>query len=291
MTTTATFSHTGNLGDCLAAIPTLKEFYRQTGRKVHYKLIPNVRAHYYDGAVHPTKNNEGQPVMLNEKMIEMIIPLLEAQPCIEKASLWQEGEDIDFHLEHIRESYVGMPNWPIQKWYFYVFPNLACDISLPWLEVPGAEKDLAKNKIVISRSERYHNDRLDYSFLKPLEDDCVFIGTMREYNQFTMANDLNIKKLTINNFLDAAQAIKQSRFHISNQTMLFQISEGLKHPRTVELCSFAQNVNTFGPNGWEHLSQMQLEYNVAFLNGAAAEFIEQKKALQEKGNKETLDAD
>jgi len=168
-----------------------------------------------------------------------------------------------------------------------VYPDLTCDLSKVWLTVPDAEKDLAKGKIIITRSERYRNESIDYSFLKPYEDDLLFCGTMREYNNFCMSYDLNIRKLTITNFLELAQAIKQCKFHISNQTQAAQLSAGLKIPRIVEICSFAQNVIPIGENAYDFLAQKGLEYPFHALNGTKAEYIakvkveiENKKAAQ-----------
>lgn len=206
------FSHTGNIGDVWASIPAMKQFYLKTGKHIRLYLIKNVRGEYYEGAVHPTKNEQGANVMLNDKMIEMMIPLLLAQGFIKEVVAITEEEykttDILCHLEWIREANVGMPSFPIQKWYSTIFPDLDFDLAETWLEVPESEKDLAKGKIMITRSERYTNPLLDYSFLKPYEDDLLFCGTMREWNIFCMTYDLNVQKFNINNFLELAQAIK-----------------------------------------------------------------------------------
>lgn len=263
METTA-FSHTGNIGDCIAAIPAMNEYFKKTGKQIDLYLKTNVPATYYEGATHPTRDATGGQVMLNSKMVEMMVPLFLAQPCIASVKEWEE-EEIAVRLEAIRESYVGMPNLCLSRWYFYVYPDLAADLTKTWLTIPETDKDIAKGKIMITRSERYLNDRVDYSFLKPYEDELLFSGTMREYNNFCMAFDLNVKKLTVNTFLDVGQAIQQSRFHISNQTMAFQISQGLKKPRIVELCGFAPNVMVQGEGAYDFFAQPALEYYFAEL--------------------------
>jgi hypothetical protein len=146
------------------------------------------------------------------------------------------------------------------------------------LTVPESEKDLAKGKIIITRSERYRNESINYSFLKPYEDNLLFCGTMREYNNFCMSYDLNIRKLIITNFLELAQAIKQCRFHVSNQTMAAQLSAGLKKPRIVEICSFAQNVIPVGENAYDFFAQKGLEYAFHELNGTREGYIANIKA-------------
>lgn len=255
-----TFLHSGNSGDTISALPAIREYYRKTGKKPILYLRKGVEAFYYEGAVHPVKDpDSGKAVMLNEAMIKMLMPLLKAQDFLEDVREWTD-EEIMCDLDQIRETFVGMPSQSINRWYFYVYPDLACDLSKPWLTVPETDRDLAKGKVIITRTERYTNPAIDYSFLKPYEDDLIFSGTMREYNVFCMNYDLNIKKLTVANFLDLAQAIQQSRFHISNQTLANQISQGIFHPSILELCSFAPNCIQIGEDRYDFFSQAALEY-------------------------------
>lgn len=283
---TTNFSHTGNIGDTWAAIPAMRQHYINTGKKIDLYLISGVPAFYYEGAVHPTKNDSGDHVMLNQKMIEMMIPLLKAQDFINDVvpvaySDYDEYKDeIKVHLEWFRETHVGLPHFSINRWYFYVYPDLTCDLSGVWLQVPESEKDLATGKIIITRSERYTNLDIDYSFLKPYEDDCLFCGTMREYNNFCMSYGLNIRKLIVTNFLELAQAIKQCKMHISNQTQAFQLSEGQKRPRILELCTHAANCIPIGANAYDFHKQLGLEYAFHKLNGTVELFFEEVKGKQ-----------
>jgi cellulose synthase/poly-beta-1,6-N-acetylglucosamine synthase-like glycosyltransferase len=258
----------------------MKEYHRKTGKKVILYLVSGIPAFYYEGAVHPTKSEDGTSVMLNQKMIDMMIPLLKEQPFIEDVKIWVD-EKIEVPLGTFRDTYVGMPSFSINRWYFYVFPDLACDLSGVWLNVPDAEKDLAKGKIMITRSERYLNPAINYSFLKPYEDDLIFCGTMREYNVFCMTYDLNIKKLTINNFLELAQAIKQCKFHMTNQTQAFQLSESQKIPRILELCGAAPNCIPIGEKAYDFFAQEGLESYFHELNGTSERYFEEiKKTAQ-----------
>jgi hypothetical protein len=267
-----TFSmlHPGNIGDCWAAIPAMREYYTKTGKKVVLYLEKDRKAEYYEGAVHPTKDENGTACMLNQKMIEMMIPLLKEQDFIADAKVWDK-EPVQLDLGEIRNTNVGMPNFSINRWYFYVYPDLSCDLSGVWLQVPNAEKNYAKGKIIITRSERYHNPNINYGFLKPYEDDLLFCGTMREYNQFCMSYDLQIRKMHINNFLELAQAIKQCRFHITNQTQAFQLSEGQKIPRILELCNFAPNCIPIGFDAYDFFAQAGLEYYFTLLHKKTAQ--------------------
>lgn len=279
---TTSFLHAGTIGDCWAAIPAMREFTRKTGKKIFLYLQKDHPATYYEGATHPTKNADGEMVMLNQAMIDMMIPLLKAQPFIEDCKAW-ENEKIQLDLNEIRKTYVGMPGLSINRWYFYVNPDLSCDLSGVWLHVPDSEKDLARGKIIITRSERYNNEAIDYSFLKPYEDELLFCGTMREYNNFCMAFDLNIRKLTISNFLDLAQAIKQCRFHITNQTQAFQLSEGQKIPRILEVCGAAPNCIPIGENAFDFLGQIGLEMNFHQLYGTIDQYLKDMEMKMRAG--------
>jgi hypothetical protein len=273
---TKTFLHWGNIGDTWAAIPAMKEYCSNTGNKIILYLKKDHPAEYYEGATHPTKNKEGEMVCLNQGMIDMMVPLLRAQPFIEDAMAWND-EKIDVDMNVIRKTNVGMPALSINRWYFYTFPDLSCDLSKRWLELPFDTKDYAVGKILINRTDRYTNQEADYAFLKPYEDDCMFIGTMREYNNFCMQFDLNIRKLNVANFLEYAQAIDQSKFYMSNQSQGYQICQGLFHPSILETCIFAPNVIPVGDRMFDFINQRGLEYCFHRLNGSLEAYIKEIK--------------
>jgi hypothetical protein len=275
MSNTWSYSHPGTIGDVWASLPAVKCGYEKYGKKGVYLLMRDIPAVFYDKAFHPTKNEKGVQVKLNQEMIDMIIPLLKAQTYISDSRVHDIEDDVTISLGAINETFVNMPNHSLSKWYFYVYPDLSCDLSIPYIEVPDTEKDFKTNgKIVISRTERYRNESVNYAFLKKYEDSLIFSGTMREYNNFCMTNDLNIPKLSINNFLELAQALKQSNGLISNQTQIFQIAEGMKIPRAVELCSFAPNVCVQGANGFEFYNDYAAEYFLNRMMGTEKEFGE-----------------
>jgi len=273
---TKSFLHDGTIGDVWAAIPAIKEYCRQMDKKAIIYLTNGQKATYYDGATHPTRDSENNMVMLNEQVINMMIPLLKAQPYIKDAKIHNE-ELIDVDLNAIRHTFVNIPFGMLSRWYFYKFPELVCNLAEEYIFVPDAEKDFAKDKIIVARTERYLNDFISYSFLKEYEDDLVFVGTMREYNNFCMTFDLNIRKMVISNFLELAQALKQSKGLISNQTQIFQIAEGLKIPRIVELCAFAPNVVPIGDNAFDFYGQQGLEIYFHRINGTTEQYIHKLK--------------
>lgn len=265
MTQVTAFLHDGTIGDVIASLPAINEYYRKTGNKAVLYLTNGQEAIYYKTAIHPTTDPFSKKmVMLNEPMINMLAPLLKAQECIADAKM-HSNQPIQIDLNRIRQTFTNIPNGCISRWYFYVFPDLACDLSKVWLTVPDTDKDLAKGKIIVTRTERYINPQVNYTFLKKYEKDILFSGTELEYQIFKLRFNLDIERIVVKDFLELAQAIKQSRFHLSNQTMAFQISSGLKHPRIVELCDFAQNVIPVGEDAFDFFAQEAAEYYVDYL--------------------------
>lgn len=288
--------HCGNTGDTIAALPSIRQYYRKTGIKPTLYLVKDHPAEYYEGAVHPVKDEEGKYVSLNADMINKLIPLLKLQPYIGEVKMLEIGEIVfakqyaettdgqrHINLSFIRDTFCNIPYGDIRRWYFMIYPDFTCDLSERYIDVPDAEKDWAKGKIIICRTDRYTNSQLDYSFLKEYQDNLVFAGTVREYNNFCMNFDLEIPKLHDTNFLELAQALKQSNGLISNQTMIFQIAEGLKIPRAVEICSYAPNVIPTGENAYDFLAQGALEVHFHTMNGTYDKYVAGIMAKKDAG--------
>lgn len=270
-----TFCHSGTIGDIFASLPAIRQGtiwaaeQRGEPQKALLYLIKNQQYVGPENAAHPTKNEAGESVMLSQAVCESIVPLLLAQDYIAEVKIVNPTDlpPVEIDLDKVRMEYVGGSQFPIQRWYFYVFPQLTCDLTHPWITVSDAEKDWAKGKIIVNRTERYLNENIDYSFLKEYQDDILFFGTMKEYNLFTMRFNLNIRKLPVKNFLELAQAIKQAKFYLGNQSSGYQVAEGMKTPRIVEIFDRAPDVTPFGPNGYDFLANAAVRMYVKELGG------------------------
>ncbi len=256
-----TVLHFGNLGDCLASLAAVKEYSRITGKKIIYYMAKDRIARYYPGAVHPTLDDKGNMVMLNKAMIDMLIPLLNAQPYIQEGKHWK-GEQIDVDLNKIRETTMNQGAGMLSRWYFKNFPNLICDVSKKYIDIPSTKKNIARGKIIVNRTERYNNQLISYFFLKKFKNKVIFCGTKGEYIKFCNDWDLDIPYLEVCDFLELAQALKQCRFFIGNQSMMFQLAEGAKIPRVLEVFEDCPNVIPLGGLALDATNQTALEYNV-----------------------------
>jgi len=154
-----------------------------------------------------------------------------------------------------------MPMGCINRYMFYVWPDSATDLSKEWLDVPiPANSRIEDRKILINRTERYTNMLISYNFLKKYKDHVIFVGLPHEHDVFCRQHRLDIPMLDAKDYLQIATAMLDCRFFIGNQSSLFQVAEGLKIPRLLEVCQSIPNVIGTGPGFYDFLTQPALEY-------------------------------
>lgn len=258
--------HSVNLGDLVAAMGACKKYYELTGRKVKILQQKNMPAAYYAGATHPTVSQDGTMVTMNDFTFNMVKPLIESQEYIHSFEEYN-GQHIDLDFNVIRgKTFVNLPHGAITNWISFAFPDLAFDLSQPWITLngkcPAHIKKQVKGKVIINFTERYRNAILDYFFLKKYAPDLIFAGTEREHWLFCSQWGLSeVPRLEVNSFLESAYALKESRFLMANQSMLWNTAEAIKTPRVLEVCQYAQNcINGIGADSYGYLHQVGAEY-------------------------------
>lgn len=261
----ATVKHMANLGDVISIMPAIKKYYEVTKRRVQICQMIDVPGGYYQGAVHPTRSEDGTQVTMNKAMFEMIKPLVESQEYIHSFVPYS-GQKIDLNFDVIRgQTEVGMPNLMIQCWIMFAFPDLDYDLSKTWVDLPAIKNNpilkQVKNKIIINFTERYRNGVIEYFFLQNYAPDLIFAGTEREHFLFCNRWNLNIPRLEIKDFLEIAYALKYSRFLMSNQSFLWNLSTALGTKRILEVCKYAPNCQPFvGENSKGFFYNVGAEY-------------------------------
>ncbi len=273
-----TVKHFCNIGDIIASLASCKSFYLKTGKKILYCQQLNVEGSYYAGATHPTISDEGKMVMVNQKMFDMIRPLLLAQEYIEDMQVYN-GQKINIDFDVIRKKFfVNIPHQAIQQWLFMAYPDIAYDLSTTWIDIPEVDisncallyKGLTtttmpienlESKVIINFTERYRNAHLNYYFLKKHQKDLIFAGTQREFQLFCDKWELDIPLLMVNDFLEYAYIIKKAKFLLSNQSFAWNISAAIRSPHLLELCEFAPNTQCFfAPKSFGHYHQFGMEF-------------------------------
>lgn len=261
---TISIKHSYNLGDAITILPGLQKIYMETGRKTIFMQRLDLPAYYYDEAVHPTKDKDGQQVCMNEAAFNMLKPLLEAQVYIHSVVVWQgEKVDIDFDQSRDRKA-VPMPYGSIHHWPWFIAPELSCDLSVPWIYVELSEVlATMSDYVIINRTARYQNPYIHYFFLKKHEASLLFVGTVEEYHDFRGKwKLLNLNYLSVQDFYELAVILCSCKGFIGNQSFAWHVADAMKIPRVLEYCSVFPNTHPTGANGEAALYQEALELYV-----------------------------
>ena len=234
-----TVKHSFNAGDLLTILPGFQKIYKETGKKIAIYQKIGLRADYGHRNNHPVKDGDGFQVCMNDDMLQLLLPLIQHQEYIGLFQVWS-GESVDFNIDDTRKSnQIPLPGGSIHHWVSLIFPQLECDLSVPWLSALDGECPY----FIVNRTERYRNDYINYAFLKPYEDQIMFAGTVSEWEKFNKENGLKTQYLWVDNFLQLATHIKNSKGFIGGQSMCWHISDALKVKRVLEVCP--QYPNTF----------------------------------------------
>ena len=245
--TNTTFKHSGNSGDIIYALPTIFELSKNG--KAHIKLQINQKGLYSN--YHPLG-----ALMLNQKMVDMLQPLLLYQPQIATCTVYN-NESVDYDLDLFRDYPLLLDKGNICRWYFYVY-GINYPLHNPWLIAPA--DDTYSKCIVIARSHRYRSPFIDYGFLSKYAN-VLFVGVQEEYEDIKKMLP-NIEYKPVGNFLELATIINSCKLFIGNQSFPFSIAEGLKVNRLLEVYYKSPNVIVEGKGANDFMFQPQFEYMV-----------------------------
>ncbi len=242
------FKHSGNLGDIIYALPAMYALAGEAKINLYLQTDNFVQT---DGK-HPLGN-----VVLNDKSVALLTPLLLAQPQFNCLEIFQENQPIDYDLDLFRTMPLHFDKGHISRWYFNVFAT-TYDLGKPWIIV---KPDSSMNdKIVIARSVRYNAPFVNYSFLSNYNN-LIFIGLPEEYELMKLSiPQLEYKKTS--DFLTLASIIAGAKLFIGNQSFPYSLAEAIKVPRILESYYLSPNVIPEGENTYEFSFQPQFEYLV-----------------------------
>ena len=242
------FNHSGNSGDIIYALPTIRQIHELTGVDTNLYFRLNQPLNLAAGLTHPLGS-----VMLNQKMVDMLIPLIKAQPYINDCGV-NTDRQIDIDLDYIRAGAIPQDKGNIARWCGYI-TGVNPVLWKKWLTVePNNDYN---NTIIVARSERYRNTLISYKFLSKY-DNLVFVGVKSEYDDIKKAIP-NIKWVQVDDFLQLAQIIAGCKVFIGNQSFPFSIAEGLKVPRILELSFDVINVVPEGEGAHDFFFQDHFE--------------------------------
>lgn len=250
-------THSGNAGDVIYALPTIKKIHEITGVAINLYLRLNkpLPLPKFSHTAHSMGN-----VMISPRMAEKLTVLLKTQDYINSCNAYN-NEKVHIDLDFFRAKTIPLNNANIARWCSYV-TGITPELWKPWLVI---KPDFAfKDQIILARSERYRNSTISYSFLEDLEN-ILFIGVKSEYEDMKKAIP-NLKWYQTENFHEIAQMIAGCKFFIGNQSFPYSIAEGLKIPRILEAYYHVPHVIPEGENAHDFYYQNHFESLVSQLN-------------------------
>lgn len=246
--------HSGNAGDIIYSLPTVKRIYELTGAKINYHLLVG-KPLLYGYLPHPIGN-----VTLNQAMAENLIPLISAQNYVASCKVYTK-ESIHIDLDYFRSNAVPIEKSNIARWCGY-FTGVSPELWKPWIY---AEPNFSfSDTIVIARSNRYRNASINYSFLKEYKN-ISFVGIESEFKEMRQILP-TLEWIRTDNFLQLAGIIAGCKLFIGNQSFPYSIAESLKVPRILESSYHLQNVIPEGENGNDFFFQKHFEWLVEYYN-------------------------
>lgn len=212
-----TFKHSGDLGDIIFSLPTIKElgggilYLDPTGG------IDDFMVSWGDGRYQKTN--------LTFKSCELIKPLLLEQSYIEDVII-DNPTYVDFNLNCFR-NFLSAGN--ICRAHLKSFDlNTELD-QTKWLELNSSSLFFENRNILIARTLKVQANHAFWE-MYPLDwiFKSVFVGLPFEYEVFSKVFNHDIPFWELNNILDLARAINGCELFVSNQTLGHAIAEGLK---------------------------------------------------------------
>lgn len=248
-------------GDLLAAMPSFRQLFKQSGKRILVYQALNVVGEGYPGVKQAFTNENGESIMMSKKTFNMVRPLLRTQEYIEDLIEF-EGQDFMYDLDDIRlKTFCNQSVGSLNRVLWYAFPEMACDLSEVSLVVDKTETNTDYfDKVIINFTPRFRNHWINYYFLKDYQDKLLFAGLEKERLDFCNKWLLDIPLLETSDFYELAVAMNSCKFFMSNQTAFFQIAENLKIPRLLETCPTLAHVIPFGANGYDAYHQLQMEF-------------------------------
>lgn len=212
--TLKTFKHSGDLGDIIFSIPTIRALAGNNGGILF--LDPE------GGESSPlVKWADRKKTKLNIDAINQIKFFLESQEGIRHVRPWH-GEKVDYDLDLFRNN-IKYNNLAISHLAaFGLDPSLS---SQKWLDFKNT-RELPK-KIIINRSVRYHGH---FSFwehtLPKIKNDSIFVGLPKDYEIFNYTFGHKLEYYPTPTLNDLIETINSCDLIYCNQGLPHALAEG-----------------------------------------------------------------
>lgn len=229
MMDTISFLHSGDIGDIVSSVPTVRRLCE----------IRNARAKFYldasGGLDDPFVHLQARRLKFNGKSAEFLRPLLEIQPFVDSVEIVDgtAGLNPDYDLNAFRKAFVDPRSASFGRNLMYLH-QMAFGLPLGWdgpfLEVPG---DGRRHDLIVCRSARYQSAHLwIQARMGMIRQFGEFIGTDFEWDLWRECFcEMPKSRIRVGSALDAANALRTAENLIVNGTAFYWIGLGVGVPR------------------------------------------------------------
>ena len=210
-----TFLHSGQLGDLIYSLATIKVLSKYHKCKLYIQVDKPMPLDYTD---------RSKKVFISKRSGDLILPLLKSQDFLDRVDIYKD-EEIDINLDLFRDIPINL-TFHSSRWFSHM---CGININLENSFLSVKPHNLIKNKIIVQKSPRYGNAFINFKFLKNTKN-LLCIGLKDEFQDLKKDID-NLEFYDCRDFLEMAEILKASKFYIGNFSFQYVISEGLKVPR------------------------------------------------------------
>jgi hypothetical protein len=223
------FLHSGDLGDAIYALPSVKAL---GGGDVSFASKPWTRTRWEDGV-----------------LLALIQRLFEAQPYVNSVRLYT-GEPLDIDFSTFRNGGYKLGDTIIERQRRWVGAKLG-PLDTGWLSNIEAKR-LAP--IIINRATRWTGFDFPWKELvNQLGKQMLFIGLPEEH-WFFCGEYGNVAYYNCADLYEVACVINGSKLFIGSQSAPLAIANGLGHATVVEVCPYAPDCFLKRPNAFYSLN-------------------------------------
>jgi hypothetical protein len=218
------FTHTADLGDIIAALPTIRTL--GGGRLI----------------IGEKKGRDGGRESLRGARFEALKPLLQRQPYLDSVEWADELPESRWDFSTFRHDHrkgESLAQWQAR--------HLGVSISeTPWLLATPSPK--TRGRVVFARSLRYHSPAFPWDKALLRFKDPLFIGLPEEYMAFQTKWGKPLENHTCSNLLELAELIAGCELFVGNQSCPFWIAVSMGVPLIQETWAHDPNSIIERPN-------------------------------------------
>lgn len=198
------FSSVGDLGDGIALLPSVRA---AGGGKMVFTYTPKSCRESLKG-----------------RRFDALRPLLESQEYV-SAVEWQDNpRGVTHDATNFRQDFIpgeSLLHWQARHLKLHIS-------SSPWLACQNNPK--YSGRVVVARSERYHNLAFPWRDVLLKYKDAVFVGLPEEHQAMYHATGINVEFAPTENLLELAEIVAGCRLFIGNQSAPMWTALGLGVP-------------------------------------------------------------